>query len=130
MENYTEKKLKPMNKTQLLDIAAANGIEVADGTKNDDIIALILAKGCPMPEVTQGTSQDNVSGNGDENSSNPPPDDIEDDSVPKFSKEQLLKSIWYSHRRDALAALLDDAKTYSHAAVDKLIESFMKGRVK
>jgi len=50
-------------------------------------------------------------------------------NVPKFSKAQLLKSNWYSHRRDVLEALLEDGKTYSHADVDELISNFMKGKV-
>jgi len=56
-------------------------------------------------------------------------EEVENESVPKFSKEQLLKSNWYSHRRDALNSLLDDDKEYSHAAVGKLIDDFMKGKV-
>jgi hypothetical protein len=53
-----------------------------------------------------------------------------DDGMPKFSKAQLLKSNWYSHRRDVLTAILEDGKTYSYADVDKLIWEFMKGKVK
>jgi len=54
----------------------------------------------------------------------------DDDGQPKFSKGQLLKSNWYSHRRDVLTAILEEGKTYSHAEVGKLIEKFMKGKVK
>ena len=128
MDNlYTEKKLKPMNKTQLFEIAAANGIEVNDGMKNNDIITLILAKNCPLPDESGDTTQPPDSSlEGDKDSGG----DVEDEGVPKFSKEQLLKSNWYSHRRDVLNALLDDGKQYSHAAVRKLIDEFMKGKVK
>ena len=49
---------------------------------------------------------------------------------PSFSKAQLLKSNWYSHRRDVLAVVLDDESTYTHAEVGDLIIEFMKGKVK
>lgn len=121
MENvYTEKTLKSLNKAALLEIAAANEIEANDTMSNKDIMALILAKGYPLPD----------NGNG----ANKPPDSGETEpqngGEPKFSKEQLLKSNWYSHRRDVLTTLLEDGKTYSHADVDKLIGDFMKGTVK
>lgn len=119
---YTEKTLKNINKPQLLEIAAANGIEVPDGATNDVIKGLIIAKGCPLP-TNSGTNSpldtENKSG-----------EVVEDESVPKFSKEQLVNSNWYSHRRDVLAVLLDDDKMYSHAAVDRMIGEFMKGKVK
>lgn len=53
----------------------------------------------------------------------------EADDIPKFSKEQLLKSALYSHRRDTLAALLEDDETYSHAEVDRLIQEFSERKV-
>jgi len=52
------------------------------------------------------------------------------EDIPKFSKEQLLKSNWYSHRRDMLTALLEDDKQYSYAAVDRLIKNFLEKKVK
>ncbi len=119
---YTEKELEALTKAQLLEITAANGIEADDGLKKDDIKALIIAKGCPLPAVKNDTPPDNggaEQGGGDVDNGNP-----------KFSKEQLLKSQWYSHRRDILTALLEDGKTYSHAAVDRKISEFMKGKVK
>lgn len=51
-----------------------------------------------------------------------------DDDMSRFSKEQLMKSNRYGHRRDILAALLDDATLYSHAAVDRLIKEFSERR--
>jgi len=51
-------------------------------------------------------------------------------TVSKFSKEQLLKSQRYRERRDLLTALLKDGKQYSHVEVQKLIDEFMKGKVK
>lgn len=55
---------------------------------------------------------------------------IKEDGASQFSKEQLLKSNWYSHRRDILTALLEDGKTYSHTAVDQLIQEFLERKVK
>ena len=48
---------------------------------------------------------------------------------PTFTKRQLLKSNWYSHKRDLLSALLADDRQYSHAEVDQAIDKFMKGKV-
>lgn len=48
----------------------------------------------------------------------------------EYSKEQLLSSKKYKSRRDLLSVLLLDNKKYSTATVDKLIEEFMKGKVK
>ena len=48
----------------------------------------------------------------------------------KFSKEQLLKSNWYSHRRDVLTALLKDETEYSHSEVEKIIKNFFEKKVK
>lgn len=44
-----------------------------------------------------------------------------------FSKEQLVKSQKYIHRRDALNALLDDEKHYTFAQVDKVLKDFDEG---
>jgi hypothetical protein len=117
---YTEKKLKNLNKTELLKIAAANDIEADENTKNNDIMALILAKGCPLPPSPPAPDADK----------DKEKIDTEDKSVPKFTKEQLLKSNWYSHRRDVLTTLLEDGKSYSHAAGERLIADFMKGKVR
>ena len=48
----------------------------------------------------------------------------------KFSKDQLLKSVRYQHRRDLLETLLDAEKSYSHAEVEEITNQFMKERVK
>lgn len=144
MENaYTETMLKDMNKTQLLEIAKSNEIKADKNIKNEELIALILEKGCKIPddgtggEVNGDADVKTDDDNGDEAAlecdclveDEPEAEPEEDESVPKFSKEQLLKSNWYSHRRDVLMALLDDDKQYSHAAVDRLIGKFMKGKV-
>lgn len=44
-----------------------------------------------------------------------------------FSKEQLVKSQKYTHRCDALNALLDDEKQYTFAQVDKVLKDFDEG---
>lgn len=49
------------------------------------------------------------------------------DSLPQFTKEQLTKSYKYSHRRDALNALLKDGETYSFAQVDEILKEFYEG---
>lgn len=48
----------------------------------------------------------------------------------KFSKEQLLKSQKYKDERDLINALLKEDKKYSLSDVDKIIDDFMKGKVK
>lgn len=45
-----------------------------------------------------------------------------------FSKEDLVNSKKYQHRRDLLNAILEDDKTYTIQEVDSKIEKFMKGR--
>lgn len=49
---------------------------------------------------------------------------------PMFGKEQILASAKYRSRRDLINALLDGRGTYTLAEVDRMIESFMKGKVK
>ncbi len=48
----------------------------------------------------------------------------------KYSKEQLAASAKYRHHRDLVEALLEREKKYTTAAVDKMIENYMKGKVK
>ncbi|WP_277680021.1 hypothetical protein [Gracilibacillus dipsosauri] len=45
----------------------------------------------------------------------------------KYTKQQLLKSKRYVNRQDALTALLNDDKTYSHQDVEKILNDFYKG---
>ncbi|ODV57644.1 hypothetical protein BG258_05880 [Lysinibacillus fusiformis] len=47
--------------------------------------------------------------------------------LPEFSKEQLVRSQKYYHRRDALNALLKADKQYSFAQVDEILNKFDKG---
>lgn len=48
----------------------------------------------------------------------------------KFSKEQILKSKKYENERDVINALLKEDKKYSFSNIDKLINDFMKGKVR
>lgn len=47
-----------------------------------------------------------------------------------FTREQLAASKRYANRRDLISTLLEDGKTYTLDEVDKLIEKFMKGKVR
>ena len=47
-----------------------------------------------------------------------------------FTREQVLTSARYKSRKDLVAALLDDGRTYTIAEVDQMISRFMKGQVK
>lgn len=51
-------------------------------------------------------------------------------SVPRFGKEQILRSEKYSARRDALEVLLENGRGYSLSEVDRILDEFMKGKVK
>lgn len=48
----------------------------------------------------------------------------------RFSKAQLLVSERFSGKRDVLEALLSDEREYSICETDKIIEKFLKGKVK
>ncbi len=48
----------------------------------------------------------------------------------RYPKDKLLQSKQYKHRRDALSFLLKDGETYTFEQVDKLLNYFMKGKVK
>ena len=47
------------------------------------------------------------------------------DNQARFSKEDLVKSKKYQHRRDLLNAILEDDKKYTIQEVDSKIEKFM-----
>lgn len=55
---------------------------------------------------------------------------VETKKESKFTKEQILKSKKYIHRRDILTALLSDKEEYTISQIDSLLDSFMKGKVK
>ena len=48
----------------------------------------------------------------------------------RFSKGQLLASERFSGKRDILSALLSEKREYSVLETEKIIEKFMKGKVK
>ena len=48
----------------------------------------------------------------------------------RYTKSQLMASEKYAGRRDVIDALLDEGKTYTTAAVDAAIKTFMDRRVK
>ncbi|AVK85267.1 hypothetical protein C3943_17910 [Lysinibacillus sp. B2A1] len=50
-----------------------------------------------------------------------------EDTLQTFTKDQLIKSKKYVHRRDALNALLEDNKKYSFANVDGILKEFEEG---
>lgn len=45
----------------------------------------------------------------------------------KFSKEQIIKSDKYVHRRDALNVILKDSEKYSLEEVDVKLKEFYEG---
>lgn len=52
---------------------------------------------------------------------------FEKKTEPTFTKVQLLKAKRYGDKRDALNAVLDAEKTYSHKEVEAALEKFYKG---
>jgi len=51
----------------------------------------------------------------------------EKDEAPTFTKDQLVQSKKYVHRRDALNALLNGDKSYSFTEVDNILKQFDEG---
>lgn len=51
-------------------------------------------------------------------------------SVPRFTKEQLVTSVKYSRYKDVLSSQLRDDILYTHEETDKIINVFLKERVK
>ena len=49
---------------------------------------------------------------------------------PKFSKQQLVYSERFAKKKDAVNALLIDGEQYTIAEANKIIDDFMKGKVK
>lgn len=50
--------------------------------------------------------------------------------IVRFDKEQICNSVKYSRYKDILSSQLQDNKQYSYDEIDKIIENFMKGKVK
>lgn len=53
-----------------------------------------------------------------------------EEEKPLFSKKQLSESGRFSAERDILAALLKDDELYTAEQAKKIIDEYMKGRVK
>ena len=51
-------------------------------------------------------------------------------NVPVFTKRNILTFKRYAKRRDLIMALLEHGKTYTLNEADRLIDGFMKGKVK
>lgn len=47
-----------------------------------------------------------------------------------FSKDSIMRSKRFAARRDALSFLLKDGDSYTFDDVEKILENYMKGRVK
>lgn len=58
--------------------------------------------------------------------------DIQKENRPAaaYSKAQLMASQRYAARRDLLAALLEEDKTYTHNQVETLVNGYLKGEVR
>lgn len=48
----------------------------------------------------------------------------------EFSKSQILRSRTYSNYIDLLGATLEEDKKYTKGDVDKIVNQYMKGKVK
>jgi hypothetical protein len=55
---------------------------------------------------------------------------LEEKTEVLFSKKQLLEAKQLSDKKDLLNAILDDSEKYSVESVKKLIDGYMKGKVK
>ena len=55
---------------------------------------------------------------------------VETTAPDAFTKEAIMKSKRWIHRRDALSFLLEDGKEYTHQDVETILNDFMKGSVK
>ena len=46
-----------------------------------------------------------------------------------FTKDSIMRSKRFAHRRDALSFLLKDGDTYHMEDVEKILDNYMKGKV-
>jgi hypothetical protein len=117
-DKYTEPALKKLDLPDLFKIAVDNEIKVSEETKKDDLIKLIVDKGCLLlPKDPPETPSEN-------NSQEDPPEDVPpvNPDAQKYTKEQLLKSHWYSHKRNVLETVLEDGQSYTLPHVDWLLK--------
>ena len=47
-----------------------------------------------------------------------------------FTKDSIMRSKRFAHRRDALSFLLKDGDSYTCDEVERILENYMKGKVK
>jgi len=151
MENqYTKAALNKLSKTELSKLAGDCGITVPEGTSNNRIVDMIVEKGGPgidVPYVSDtgvinseqnhhpsnggvnnATIDNNVGNKGNAAYAGGQP--MDEGNSQKFSKEQLMKSNWYSHKRDILATLLADGEWYTYETVDRMVKEFAESKVK
>jgi hypothetical protein len=114
---YTETTLRRTNKAGLLEIAATIGAGADASMSNSELIAFIL-NADRHPDKATDADVDVDSGNR--------PSVIAQHEVvmlgaTQFSKEALMASPTYSHRRNELGALLEDEQRYTHMDVQRLL---------
>ncbi|SBV94358.1 conserved hypothetical protein [uncultured Eubacteriales bacterium] len=51
-------------------------------------------------------------------------------SDPVFTKDQLMGSAAFYSRKDVLAAVLRDKEVYTKSQAERLVDEFLKGKVK
>ena len=56
-------------------------------------------------------------------------DEVKQEAVLAYSKEQIIASKKYENRRDVLGVILIDGEKYTLEKVDSLLDKFMKGKV-
>ena len=56
--------------------------------------------------------------------------EVETVTETKFSKNAFLKSESYKKHKDLLATILKDNESYSKSEVNKMVEDYLKGKVK
>lgn len=54
----------------------------------------------------------------------------ENRQVPQFTKEQILASAKYQNRRDLINALFKNGESYTMEVIDRMIDNFMKEKVR
>lgn len=52
------------------------------------------------------------------------------EAPPLYTKEQMIHSARYRNRRDLIEALLTEGEQYTTDEADRIIEEYLKGRVK
>jgi len=107
---YTEeilKKVKVTSKADLTRLATESGIAIPSGTRTADIVKLILNAEIPVSE--EHVALLNVK-----------PDEIAA-NTPKFTKEQILLTHWYSHQREILTDRLKKGELYTYAQIEDML---------